>query len=45
MYGAGVNAFLASLYRAIASQQSTTLAWFVIIVLAGMLVVWYTVRR
>jgi hypothetical protein len=46
MYDEGrMKALLASLYRTIASQQSTAIAWFVIIVLTGMIVTWFVVQR
>jgi hypothetical protein len=45
MYGAGMNTLLAYLHRTIASQQSTAIAWFMIIILTGMLVTWFAMQR
>ena len=41
----GMNTLLAFLHRTVASQQSTAIAWFLIIVLTGMLVTWFAVQR
>ena len=40
-----MSTLLAYLHRTIASQKSGQLAWFVIIVLMGMLVVWFAVQH
>jgi len=45
MYGAAMRALLAVLLQAFASRQSTALAWFVIFLLMGMLVIWFAAQR